>query len=70
VFLSFITDESNSYKIIKIFNADKKELCSYCSEDIIPDEIWLMFMRLMGCHFGITTLTDVEMNKIREDNLL
>ena len=70
MFLSFITDKSSSYKIIKIFNSDKKEVCSYCSEDIIPDEMWLMFMRLMGCNFSIINMTDEEMENLKKEIFL
>ena len=66
MFLSFITDESNSYKIIKIFKLDRTEVCSYCFEDIIPDEIWLMFLKLCNCETGKITLTDDEMKLLKE----
>ena len=70
MFLSYITDKSNSYKIIKLFNSQKREVCSYCSVDIVPDEMWLMFMKLFGCEIRKIVLTDDEMEHLKDETLL
>ena len=62
--LNYIYSKDSNHKIIKLIDkTNNDEICSYYTEDVILDEIWLLAIKLCGAKIDKQELTQNEIDE-------